>query len=49
VPCHLATPQYRPAQIIPERLFAVRTEVILEMPGFGTRSGRNDQLHILLK
>src|SRR5215210_2293420 len=24
VPCHLATPQYRPAPIIPERLFAVR-------------------------
>src|SRR5215211_4980485 len=24
VPCHLATPQYRPAQIIPERVFAVR-------------------------
>src|SRR5688572_24997478 len=24
VPCHLATPQYRPAKIIPERLFAVR-------------------------
>jgi len=24
VPCHLATPQYRPATIIPERLFAVR-------------------------
>jgi hypothetical protein len=28
----LATPQYRPAQIIPERLFAVRNRVDLEMP-----------------
>jgi hypothetical protein len=45
----LATPQYRPATIIPERLFAVRTRVILETPGIGIRSGRNDQLHILLK
>jgi hypothetical protein len=31
----LATPQYRPATIIPERLFAVRTRVDLEMPGAG--------------
>src|SRR5918994_5188480 len=28
VPCHLATPQYRPAQIIPERLFAVRIGLV---------------------
>src|SRR5918993_4438869 len=27
VPCHLATPQYRPMAIIPERLFAVRKRV----------------------
>src|SRR5215210_7906901 len=26
VPCHLATPQYRPASIIPERLFGVRNK-----------------------
>src|ERR671912_1670626 len=49
VPCHLATPQYRPAEIIPERLFAVRTRADLEMPGVRIRSGRSDQLHILLK
>src|SRR5215203_3145431 len=30
VPCHLATPQYRPAPIIPERLFAVRNRVDLD-------------------
>jgi hypothetical protein len=28
----LATPQYRPAKIIPERLFAVRKRVDLETP-----------------
>src|SRR5918993_4079066 len=30
VPCHLATPQYRPAKIIPERLFAVRKRADVE-------------------
>src|ERR671910_2122548 len=47
VPCHLATPQYRPATIIPKRLFAVRIRVDLEMPGVG--SGPNANIHILLR
>jgi hypothetical protein len=45
----LATPQYRPAQIIPERLFVVRTSVDLEMPGVGTRSRAGAGIGILLR
>src|SRR5215203_7295830 len=39
VPCHLATPQYRPAPIIPERFFAVRKRIDLETPGALAKSG----------
>jgi len=37
----LATPQYRLVTIIPERLFAVRSRVDLEMQGAVTKSGPN--------